>query len=155
MSATWCGMRSISLLRRHAVPRLCSCSAAVRAGMARWGPPTCSSVRRTTSSRVTLLGCLPLCSAPVLAALLQLQPPQAAGRFWCAGSLTLAHEYTSTACRCDRRLGLLRCPQQAHHLLHVLRFAVSPRPCTARLPFLCHLHLSLGDRRTIRSLRRL
>ena len=64
----------------------------------------------------------------------------------CTGSLTLAHEHTSTSCLRDRRLGLLRCPWQALlDLLHVLRFAVSPRLCTARLPFLFRLHLSLGD----------
>ena len=70
-----------------------------------------------TSSRTTLLGSLPLCSAPVLAA------PTAdvvcclasSNRFWCIGSLTLAHEYTPTTHLCDCWLSLLQGPWHASH----------------------------------------
>ena len=59
-------------------------------------------------------------------------------------------------CFSETHACLLRCPrQELRDLLHVLRFAVSPRPCAARLPFLFRLHLSLADWRPTRSLRRL
>ena len=92
-----------------------------------------------TSSPAALLGSLPLCSAPVLAA------PTAdvvcclasSNRFWCTGSLTLAHEYTPTAHLCDCWLGLLRGPWHASHqpqgvpirTLAANRGAGRQRPC--------------------------
>ena len=92
------------------------------------------------------------CAVFVLAALHHCSCCVLLGRFW----PVLAREFTSTACLRDCWLGLLRCPWQALlDLPHVVRFAVSPRLCTARLPFLFRLHLSLSDRRPIRSQRRL